>query len=51
MSIETFEERDKVLQQRKAVLEAELSRLSGEQTFTVKEMKDRLKEIYTSAKV
>jgi prevent-host-death family protein len=50
MSVEAFEERDKVLKHREAVLEAELSRLSGEQTLTVKEMKDRLKEIYSSAK-
>ena len=51
MSIESFEERDKVLKHREAVLEAELSRLSGEQTYTIKEIKKRLKEIYTSAKV
>ena len=50
MSVEAFEERDKVLKHREAVLEAELSRLSGEQTLTVEEMKDRLKEIYSSAK-
>ena len=51
MSVEAFEERDKILKHREAVLEAELSRLSGEQIFTVKEMKNRLKEIYTSAKI
>ncbi len=51
MSVEAFEERDKLLQHREAVLEAELSRLSGEQTLTVKEMKNRLKEIYSSDKV
>ena len=51
MSVEAFEERDKILKHREAVLEAELSRLSGEQIFTVKEMKNRLKEIYASAKV
>ena len=51
MSVEAFEARDKVLKHREAVLEAELSRLSGEPTLTVNEMKDRLKEIYSSAKV
>ena len=51
MSVEAYEERDKVLKHREAVFEAELSRLSGEQTYTVNEMKNRLKEIYTSAKV
>ncbi len=51
MSVEAFEEREKILKHREAVLEAELSRLSGEPTLTVKEMRDRLKEIYSSAKV
>ncbi|MCK5198188.1 MAG: type II toxin-antitoxin system Phd/YefM family antitoxin [Spirochaetales bacterium] len=51
MSVEAYEERDKVLKHREAVLESELSRLSGEKVFTIKEMKNRLKEIYTSAKV
>ena len=51
MSVEAYEERDKVLKHREAVLEAELSRLSGEPTFTIDEMKNRLKKIYTSARV
>ena len=51
MSVEAFEERDKVLKHREAVLEAELSRLSGEPMLTIKEMRDRLKEMYSSAKV
>ena len=51
MSVEAYEERDKALKHREAVLEAELSRLSGEPTFTIEEMRTRLKEIYTSAKV
>ena len=51
MSVEAYEERDKVLKHREAVLEAELSRLSGEPTFTIDEMKNRLKEIYTNAKI
>ena len=51
MSVEAFEERDKVLKHREAVLEAELSRLSGEATFSIEEMKIRLNEIYSSARV
>ncbi len=51
MSVEAYEERDKVLKHREAVLEAELSRLSGEPTYTIEEMKIRLKEIYSRARV
>ena len=51
MSVEAYEERDKVLKHREAVLEAELSRLSDEPTFTIDEMKNRLKEIYSSVRV
>jgi len=51
MSVEAYEERDKVLKHREDVLESELSRLSGEPTYTIEEMKIRLKEIYASAGV
>ncbi len=51
MSVESYGERDKVLKHREAVLEAELSRLSGEPTYTIEEMKMCLKEIYTSVRV
>ncbi|MCF6334836.1 MAG: type II toxin-antitoxin system Phd/YefM family antitoxin [Spirochaetales bacterium] len=51
MSVEAYEERNKVLKHREVVLEAEFSRLSGEKTFTIDEMKNRLKEFYVSAKV
>jgi len=51
MSIEAFEEREKILKHREAIMEAELSRLSGEKTYTINEMKNRLKEIYSSAKM
>lgn len=47
MSIEAYEEREKILKHREAVLEAELSRLSGEKTYTIDEMQNRLKEIYS----
>jgi prevent-host-death family protein len=51
MSIEAFENREKILKHREAIMEAELSRLSGEKTYSISEMKNRLKEIYSSAKV
>lgn len=50
MSVEAFEERDKLLTHREAVLEAELARLSDKPALTITEMKDRLKEIYYSVK-
>jgi prevent-host-death family protein len=51
MSIEAFEEREKILKHREAVLESELSRLSGEKTYTISEMKTRLKKIYSSDQI
>ena len=51
MSVEAFEEREKMLAHRAKVLEAEFSRLSGEPTFSVKEVRSRLKEKYNNAKV
>jgi len=47
MSIEAYEEREKILKHRESVLEAELSRLSGEKTYSINEMQNRLKEIYS----
>jgi len=49
MSIEAFEQRERILEHRAKVLEAELSRLSGEPTYTVPEVKKRLKEKYSHA--
>lgn len=51
MSIEAFEDRERILKHREAILEAELSRLSGEKTYSISEMKKRLIEIYSSAKM
>lgn len=51
MSIEAFEEREKMLAHRAKVLEAELSRLSGEPTFSVEDVRGRLKEKFDNAKV
>ena len=51
MSIEAFEQREKMLEHRVEVLEAELSRLANEPTFTVDEVRKQLKEKYNNAKV
>lgn len=49
MSVDAFENREKVLQHRAAILEAELSRLSGEPTYSVDEIRRKLKEKYDNA--
>jgi prevent-host-death family protein len=51
MSVEAFEEREKMLSHRAKVLEAEFSRLAGEQTYSIEDVRNRLKEKYSSAKV
>lgn len=48
-SVEAYEERTKMLNHRASILEAELSRLSGAETFTTDEIRDRLKEKYRNA--
>ena len=49
MSIDAFEQRERLLEHRAKVLEAELSCLSGEPTYTVGEVRNRLKEKYSHA--
>lgn len=49
MSIDAFEQRERMLELRAKVLEAEFSRLSGEPTYTVTEVRNRLKEKYSHA--
>ena len=49
MSVDAFENREQVLQHRAAILEAELSRLSGEPTYSVDEIRRKLKEKYDNA--
>lgn len=49
MSIEAYEEREKMLDHRAGVLEAEFSRLSGEPTYSPEEVKAMLKEKYLHA--
>lgn len=48
-SVEAYEERAKMLNHRASILEAEFSRLSGAKTYTVDEIRSRLKEKYDNA--
>jgi len=50
MSVEAFEEREKMLSHRAKILEAEFSRHAGEPTFSVEDVRSRLKEKYKNAK-
>lgn len=45
MSMETFEEREKMYRHRDAVYAAEFSRLSGEPTFTPEELQERMEAL------
>ena len=51
MSIDAFEKREKMLDHRAEILEAELSRISGEQTYTVEQIRGQLKQKYANAKM
>ena len=46
MSVEAFEQREKMLAHRASILEAELARLSGSPTCSVEDVRARLKEKY-----
>lgn len=46
MSVEAFEQREKMLAHRASILEAELSRLAGDPTYSVEDVRARLKEKY-----
>ena len=48
MSVEAYEEREKMLAHRASVLEAEFSRLSGAPTLSVDEVRNRLAEKYAN---
>lgn len=50
-SIDAYEAREKMLDHRAAILEAEFSRLNGEPTYTVAEARAHLKEKYANAKM
>ena len=49
MSVEAFEEREKMLNHRASILEAELARLSGAPTYSLQEIRARLDEKYENA--
>ena len=49
MSVDAFENREQVLQHRAAILEAEFSRLNGESTYSVDEIRRKLKGKYDNA--
>ena len=49
MSMEAYEEREKMLAHRASILEAEFSRLSGAPTYSVEEVRARLKEKFDHA--
>jgi len=46
MSIEAFEKREEVIRLRAKLDSAELSRVSGEPTYTLEQSRQRLEEIY-----
>lgn len=47
MSMEAYEERERMLEHRASILEAEFSRLAGAPTLSAAEARARLKEKYT----
>lgn len=49
LSIEAYEEREKMLAHRASILEAEFSRLSGELTYTMEQIDAMLKEKFRHA--
>ena len=49
LSMDAFEEREKMLEHRASILEAEFSRLAGAPTYSVDEVRARLKEKYNNA--
>jgi prevent-host-death family protein len=49
MSIEAFEKREQLLRLKVKLATADLSRLSGEQTVSLEEAKNRLEEKYKNA--
>ena len=49
MSVDALENREQLLKHRAAILEAEFSRLNGEPTYSVDEIRKMLKEKYHNA--
>ena len=48
MSMETFEEREKMFRQRDAVYAAEFSRLNGEPALTPEELRLRMEDLFNT---
>ena len=48
MSMEAYEEREKMFRHRDMIYEAEMSRLNGEPIFTPEEMHQRLEELFNA---
>ena len=46
MSIEAYEEREKMFRHRDQIYAAELSRLNGEKTYTAEEMHERMEALF-----
>lgn len=46
MSMETYEEREKMFRHRDEIYAAELSRLNGEKTYTAEEMHERMEALF-----
>ncbi|HVI39358.1 MAG TPA: type II toxin-antitoxin system Phd/YefM family antitoxin [Anaerovoracaceae bacterium] len=51
MSIDAYEDREKMLDHRAEILEAELSRISGEPRYTVAQIRNQLKEKYADVEM
>ena len=49
MSVDAFESREQILRHRAAVLEAEFSRINGEASYSIAEVRRKLKEKYENA--
>ena len=49
MGVDAFENREQILKHRAAILEAEFSRINGEPTYSVDEIRQMLKEKYRNA--
>lgn len=49
MSIEAFEKREQILKLRSKIMDAELSRIAGEPTVTLSEMRKIMKEKFDAA--
>ena len=49
LSVEAYEEREKMLDHRASILDAEFSRFAGAPTYSFEEVRSRLKEKYKNA--